>query len=266
MNVLFKRLIIVAVAVAIVVPTVYYAVSLNNSTQKQSDPLYYAPSDSSMIGYVNYNGTHLYIFANNRSYGIIVDSSSLSSLNFSRISSLTGKTNVSQSGNGSGLNLTSKVNIVMYANYKNYQIYMIKNISFSFAGVSFGNQSIYLYTDNGFVVIGNINGIFDSINATLNGRNAVGYSGYINTGANVSLAIFNLTDKFVKSVYLNMTGYNVTGKIVFTNYTYESYFISMASNIRGFNVTGVNDLSLLFTMNARSFDSVYEFIGVLNGQ
>jgi len=265
-NVLFKRLIIVVVAVAIVVPAVYYAVSLNNSTHKQSDPLYYAPSDSSVLGYVNYNGTHLYIFANNRSYGIILDTSSLSSLNFSRIASLTGKTNLTQSGSGSGLNLTSKVNIVLYANYKNYQIYVLKNMSFSFAGISFGNQSIYLYEDNGFVVMGNMNGILDSINATLNGRNAVGYSGFINTDANVSLAIFNLTDKFVKSVYLNVTGYNVTGKIVFTNYTYESYFISLASNIRGFNVTGLDNLNLRFTMNVRSLDSVYEAIGVFNGQ
>ncbi|KAA8923105.1 hypothetical protein [Thermoplasma sp.] len=266
MNVLFKRLIIIAVAVAIVVPAVYYAISLNNANQKQSDPLYYAPYDSSMIGYVNYNGTHLYVFAQNRSFGIILDTSSLTNLNFSKIASLTGNTNLSSSGKGSSFNITAKTNLSLYASYRNYNIYVIKNISFSFAGVSLGNQSVYLYEDNGFVVIGNINGIFDSINATINGRNAVSYSGYINTSANVSIAMFNLTNRFVRSIYVNMTGYNMTGRLVFTNYTYESYFISVMSNIKGFSITSVNDLSITFRMNDIDITSAYQLIGAVNDQ
>jgi len=265
-NVFLKRLLIIAIALAVIAPAIYYAITLNNANQRQSDPLYYAPSDTNVLGYVNYNGTHFYVYANNRSYGLIFDTSSLSNVNFSRISSLMHGNGMNGSTFNSSSNFTSKTNISLYADYKDYSIYVIRNLSFAFIGLSITNQTLYLYESNGFIVLGNLNGIYESINATLSSRNAIGYSGYLNSSANVSMAVFNVGNKIVKSVYFNLTGNNLTGSIRFLNYTYESYFLSAISNMKGAKIISVHDFNVKFKLDIRSLISAYDLMGVLNAQ
>jgi hypothetical protein len=259
-KVLFKRLIILAIAIIIVVPALYFAINLQHSAQNESNPLYYAPSDVNALGYVNYNGTQFYIFATHSGFGLIFDTSSISSINFSKFSSFNGMGNLNDSSN-----LSFKTNISLYANYNNYDIYSIRNLSISLIGFSLSNQTLYLYENNGFLILGNLNGVYESINGTVRDSTALGYSSDINTSANVSLAVFTAGSN-IKSLYFNVSGNNLTGSIEFKNYTYEAYFLSAIIKLKGASILSIYDLNVKFKLNTNELKSLLNIEGVIYAQ
>ncbi|WP_156769103.1 hypothetical protein [Thermoplasma volcanium] len=254
MNSLLKKATIIIVAVAVIVPAAYFAIQLNNKSSESSDPLYYVPSSSEAIGYINVNNTRAYFFYSNNSLALVINTGSMGgTLNF------TGHLSDKSSSNKTS-------NLKLYESFMGNNIYMISNLSFSMYSFTIRNVTFYAYESNGFIVIGNLSAVKYSIEASIKGNNAISMHSSLNTSANISLYIHPLNSTVLKYAYANVSGQNLTATISFTNYTEESYFLSIILSFKSIKVREINNLTVKISGTLPSKGEIGNILGTLHAE
>lgn len=263
MKPLIMKILVIIIAIAIIVPAVYFAYEYyNKSNVSQSiQPFEYIPGNSTMIATVHSNGTEYYVFMDSNSIGIVANISAMSIIGSNGISSSTHivHTNTDNKNTYSGTNVKTLT-------YDHITVYEIKNVNLTGllgnflninAGTNLLNKSvnIFVYDASGnFVVLGEENAINDSISIHLTSRDAVSYKSYFDPEANVSL--YYRTGNRIPSIdyitlnstsnrtYINILPENHTDLIhdklviqkalysnIFNNITESLYNITISKNI-----------------------------------
>lgn len=198
MNASTKRILVIIIAIAIIIPTVYLAYAIYLKGAAQQDPVSYVPSNSSFVAkYHSQNGT-TYFFFSNGSYGLVTTTSIGGFMPVANNTTISGFSNLS-------------LNFSIVEVYHGVQIFELSNISVNESilaamGRSLGvnesilallplvpsfnitNVSIYLANPaTGVLAVGNLNGVENSIYAHESGQTFMSKSMiHFNSTSNVS--------------------------------------------------------------------------------
>lgn len=248
MTPLAKRVLVIVIAIAVIVPAVYVLNQQSNYVRKQSDPYNFVPSGSNAVLEAHLNGTNLYLFGTNGSMALILPVSVETlqlGLNFT-------------SANG-----TSATQVHSYTVYRNQQIYSIENISMTtitdigkyvggniftmFSVIPFNLSGTMYAADSGQVgmVLGNLSAVKESILSSQTGDTFTdsaskyldggsNYTFYLSpsNGSGVSYMTGNISDGH-SSVYIGLEGNNSLGTFfVQLNSTYNISISSMEHGVR----------------------------------
>lgn len=248
MTPLAKRVLVVIIAAAVIVPAVYVLNQQSNYIKKQSNPYNFVPSTSSAVLKAQINGTDLYLFGANGSMALILPVT---------VETLQLGLNIT-SPNG-----TSSTQIHSYAVYRNQQIYSVENVSMStisdvgkYVGGGFFslvsmlpiNLTGTLYaSDSGQagMVLGNLSAVKASILSSQTGETfASNASRYLDSKSNytfylspsnvsgVSFITGNISDGH-SLIYVGFSGNNSLGTFFFQmNSTYNISISSMQHGVR----------------------------------
>ncbi len=231
MNSLVKKILIIAIAIVIIVPAVYFSLRLDNQSAQSNSPLYYIPASSDGIGFLHINGTSMYLFEKNGSIAVVTSSTDVPLSMASTVHSASGTQDPS--------NYSRNLSIV--STHDGITVFKMSNISFNLSGFSLKNITVYFADMNSFIVLGQKAAVMSSIDAYSSGSNAIsGYANYINTSANISLYFnFNKTSP-VSSISLNYS-YNTTYlSLTFNNVTYEKLIKAIPEFVNNVQITHLN--------------------------
>ena len=215
MKPLTTKIVVIIIAAAIIAPAAYFAYEYygKSNVSASVQPFEYIPSNSTMISTVNSNGTEYYIFLDGNSLGIVANISSAALIDSNITSSSSQKADLS--GNSGHIFSGSNVKT---STYDHVTVYEIQNVNLTglLGHVLNGNVSgnllntsinIFAYDTSGnYIVLGEENAINASISSHLTSKDAMGYRGYFNQTANVSLYYkFNNTVPTISYITLNST-------------------------------------------------------------
>ncbi len=231
MNSLVKKILIIAIAIVVIVPAVYFSLRLDNQNAQSKNPLYYVPASSDGIGFLHINGTSMYLFEKNGSAAVVTSSTDAPLSMASAVHSASASRNTS--------NYSRNLSIV--STYDGITVFEMSNISLSIAGVSLKNITVYFADMNSFIVLGEKAAVMYSIDAYYSGSNAISvYANYINTSANISLHFnFNKTSP-VSSVSLNYSYNTAYLSLAFNNVTYEKLITAIPELVNNVQITYLN--------------------------
>ncbi len=242
MTPLVKRLLVIVIAAAVVIPSAYLIIQQTRTIGKQSDPFSYIPAQPNAVLQANVNGTSLYVFSENGSFAIIlpVDVST-----FQAGIELT-------SGNSS-----SPTSVTQFGMFSNQQIYLVTNFSLSsisgfssyiggslltiVAGLPLNLSGNLYAADSGAagMVIGNLSAVKSSISSFQTGNtfsdnarkfldsasNFTFYASPLNLSG-INYVTGNISDGH-SSVYLSFSGNNSLGSFTYQgNLAYNFTVIS----------------------------------------
>lgn len=235
MNRTAKIAITIAIGVVLVAMVSAFAYSSMMSSQTSDSPLSYIPSNSSLVMWVDYNGTSLYLFHSNNSTALLLNTVGVKS------------GNISFTSGNSSFSLPLKYN----STYGGFDIYSI-NVSSALSGLlklnssfspmlNFTNIPLFVYvTESGKVVLGTMNGLKGSINSFNKGSNFVSKGSYLNQSDNISFYYsptnntlpfkyawggINGTTFYAFAELKNSTAFNFTG-----SFTYQGFSIKSVSS------------------------------------
>ncbi len=232
MNRTAKIAITIVIGVALVATASAFAYTTMMSSQTSDSPLSYIPSNSSLVMWVDYNGTSLYLFHSNNSTAVLLNTVGVKSGNLSFTS-----------GNSS-YSLPLKYN----STYGGFEIYSI-NVSSALSGLlklnsslspmlNLTNVPLYVFvTENGKVVLGTMSGVKSSINSFNKGSNFVSKGSYLNQSDNISFYYsptnntipfkyawggINGTSFYAYAELKNSTAFNFTGSFTYQGFSVKS--------------------------------------------
>ena len=256
MKPIILKLIIILVAVAIVVPSGYYAYQYFNKSNQATvyDPMDYIPGNSTVISTVNQNNSLYYIFYADNSFGIVLNASNNNIINNNYVSRAV-KGNSTPAGSDSNISLTSST-------YKGVTVFEAKNVSLGlilseFAGsknVTNATVNLYFYViSDKYVVMGEHNAINYSIIANKDNKNAHSLNSYININQNLSMS-YSLKNKSLNvnyitvnsthnNTYINVTPYNMTKFKANIDMLEAINYADLANISKGANITGISNIT-----------------------
>ncbi len=171
----------VGIGVVLIVSATAVAYSVTKNSPEVYSPYSYIPLNSSVVAWVSYNGTGLFVFQSNNSTAILLSSVGIEA------------GNISLASGNSSFSLPISYN----STYKGFQIFSVNvssaiaqlihfNSSFS-SNLNFSNLTVYAYsTSGGSVVLGSYSGVKDSINAFNSGKDFSSKSKFITQDENLS--------------------------------------------------------------------------------
>lgn len=226
MKPILLKAIIILVAVAIIVPSGYYAYQYFNKSNAVTtySPMDYIPGNSTFISTVNHNNSLYYIFYDDNSLGVVLNASNNNVINSNDLSILPGFNDIN-----SNITLNHNNITITSSTYKGVTVYEAKNVSLNLilpeitGSKNIINKTINLYfyiISDKYVVAGEHTAIKDSIIANKDNKNAYSLSNYINTNYNSSMyyALKNKTMNInyitlnltANKTYVTITPYNMT--------------------------------------------------------
>ncbi|MCL4447135.1 MAG: hypothetical protein M0Z77_03000 [Thermoplasmatales archaeon] len=232
MNRTAKIAITIAIGVVLIGTATAFAYNAMMDSQTAGSPMSYIPYDSSLVLWVNYNGTSLYLFQSNNTTAVLLNSIGIKS------------GNISFTAGNSSFNFPVSYN----STYDGFQIYSINvssalssmlDLNFSLVPLlNITDRNLFAYmTDGGNVVIGSIGGIENSINSFNSGSNFVSRSSFINQNDNLSF-YYSPTNKTLPFAYAwgganetsfnafveltNTTPFNFTGSMTYQGFELKS--------------------------------------------
>lgn len=249
MKPLFKAIIILVVATAVVVPAGYYSFAIYQHGNVTLPQL--VPGNSTMVLSASINGTSFYAYNSSNEAGIVLGVS-MSGFS-SELSSAQNSTNVTQ----------SKIEPVLYSTYRGYDIYSLTNVSLvglipsnlntsQFGNTSLGsNLSLNLtnYVGNNTLYLADLPGIVSAGNFT-----AVQYSldAYLDGTSFQSFAKTNFNNTANASLFLKTTNSPVAQVIANIYYLKSTFDIQMNNQTNAVLVTkglgSVNAIANGFTV------------------
>ncbi len=256
MNRTAKIAVTIVVGIIIAGTATAFAYSLISSSQSSDSPLSYIPSNSSLVLWVNYNGTSMFVFSSDNSTAMMLNEISMKSGNLSI-----------KAGNS-----TLSFPVSFNSTYGGFEIYSI-NLSnaftslipknFSIPSSLIKNVTLYLYmTDGGSFVIGSFSAIRNSINSFNSDSNFVSKASYINQKANLSFYYAPSNKSMPLSLawgWANNTSF--TAYIQLTNSSPLNFTGSLS--YEGFEVKSVGPHEIEVTMEYSNLTQLYDKIASL---
>lgn len=278
MNATTKRILVIVIALAIIIPTAYFAYTLYIRGSASQDPVSYVPYNSSFVAkYNSANGT-TYAFMSNGSYGIVTTSSFGSFVpSVSNNATLPGFSNLS-------------FNLSISEVYQGVQIFEISNISinesiFAIIGNSLGlnesllallplipafsisNVSVYLANPaTGVLTAGNLNGVKNAISAHESGQTFKAKRDiHFNSSSNISFYYIPLNTTSVLHISGNMTD-NSTHIFVRTSNqtaTQNMVLLLQLQNISGLNIRYYSNNLFEISFNV-GYSGIFQLLSQFN--
>lgn len=245
-----KIAMIVVIGAVLIASVTVFAYSVTRDTPSAVSPYSYIPSNSSIVVWVNYNGTSFYIFQSNNSTAVLLNSISIASGNLSY----------------QGGNTSYKFPLNYYSSYKGFQIYSI-NVTSEIAQLANlnltipsrllnGNLSLFAYSPGGSnVVVSSYSGILNSINSYSSGKDFQSLSKFINQTDNISF-YYSPTNS-TSNISYAWGGANGTMLHAYIEFKNPPPLSSNASiSYHGFNVTVLSSHELEVTYSFQNFNTL----------
>ena len=258
-----KYLLIAAVAVMIIVPSVYVIEELQTADSRATDPVNYLPSTSTAVAMITDNGTTYYPFVVNGTVGVALQAS---------------LTAIASGKSAAKLNITSPM-LSETSNYRGYSIFKISNVnvlslfhlglnatmmgyvdgflnSTNLSGIT--NVSIYASNPSSSVtIVGELQAVYHSLDAYTE-KTSMDPSA-LSTPNNANFSLYYAPHSMNLSyVSANLTSSNLTIRIGFTNakLAEETYLAYLATSPGEFQMRIVGSSTLIITISNQTFMSV----------
>lgn len=251
MNRTAKIAITITIGIALVATASAFAYSTMLSSQTSDSPLSYIPSNSSLVMWMNYNGTSLYLFHSNNSTAVLLNTVGVKS------------GNISFTSGNSSFSLPLKYN----STYGGFEIYTI-NVSSAVSGLlklnsslspmlNLTNVPLFVYvTESGKVVLGSMNGVKSSIKSFNSGSNFVSKGSYLDQSDNISF-YYSPMNKTLPFKYA-WGGVNGTYFYAYAELANSSAFNFNGSfTYQGFSVKSVSSHEIEVTYEFGSLSQLY---------